>query len=443
MKFKLTHLVLLILFFQASNIFAQGKSICETYHWPENFTINPNKPNEATGTIGTENNNNISFTLKSSNKIMFFDYATGKNSNGAPHAGIDEALNRDLDKLGLSNDKETKDVLNQSKQISTSGRNTDISIEFNSVVKNPVIYITSIGKGSTTGTLNITDIQPAGATIEILKNYTAHNTKFKAENNNKKISANEGGAILKITGEIKSFSYHYDEGSNGGGAQLYFGAYINNCSPDGLIGHWTFEGNNQKKDLMGNFGDLEINGASFDGGKLKVGTRAFAFSKTYSGPKFKEKTLVAWAIVNNGGQQGGSILTIGKPEQNFDFDAIVYGERQTNTWMAGSGWFHRTKDFGALAKETTPQELVKIAISYGTKGNNAYMTIYRNDKKIAEYAMGTLLEWTDANTGVQFGLRHFWNGLPGKPWLDASIEEARIYEGVLTQEQISNLTIVK
>ena len=210
-----------------------------------------------------------------------------------------------------------------------------------------------------------------------------------------------------------------------------------------LIGHWTFEKNNEMKDLMGNFSDLVSNGATVTDGKLKVGANSYAGSRTYTGPNFNEKTLVAWAIVNTGGQQGGSILTIGRPNPNYDFDAIVYGERQTNTWMAGSGWYHRTKDFGKIAEETTPDELVKIAISYGIVNNKAHMTIYRNDEKIAEYTMGSMLEWTKENTGVLFGFRHYFNGLPGKPWLDAQIEEARIYEGVLSQEQISNLTVVK
>ena len=156
---------------------------------------------------------------------------------------------------------------------------------------------------------------------------------------------------------------------------------------------------------------------------------------------FTEKTLVVWTVVYSGGVQGGSVLSLCRPNKNYDFDAIVYGERKPNVWMAGSGWFNRTQDFNTTGIEQTPGKLVKIAISYGLENNKAKVTIYRNDKIIGSYTKGSMLEWSN-NTGVLFGLRHHLDGnnRPGKPWVNALIEEARIYKGVLTAEQIKALT---
>ncbi|MFK7948401.1 MAG: LamG-like jellyroll fold domain-containing protein [Saprospiraceae bacterium] len=206
-----------------------------------------------------------------------------------------------------------------------------------------------------------------------------------------------------------------------------------------LIGHWTFD-SDSLLDLTGNFAPLTRHGdVQVIDGKLKVGNNAYATSKKYTGIAFKEKTLVAWAKIDNPNSGGGSILTVGKPTSNFDFDAIVYAERQAKTWMAGSGWFHRTQDLGSKAQETTPNNVVKIAITYGDNNGNADVKIYRNGELVGAYTKGKMLNWTAGQTGVLFGLRHFFNGLPGKPFVEASIEEARIYSGVLTPEQIKAL----
>ena len=72
-----------------------------------------------------------------------------------------------------------------------------------------------------------------------------------------------------------------------------------------------------------------------------------------------DKTLVSWVSLANTTQQGGSILTI--PDGDRFHDAIVFGERASGKWMAGSDSFHRTQaDQDANAVDTAgPDALVR------------------------------------------------------------------------------------
>lgn len=208
------------------------------------------------------------------------------------------------------------------------------------------------------------------------------------------------------------------------------------------IGHWTFE-NGSRKDKTGNFGDLKLSGAAISNGQLYVGKGTFAQSSTYKGPNIKEKTLVAWATIVDTTNQGGSVLTIGRSRSNYDFDAIVFGERQSKTWEAGSGWYNRTQDIGSRAKITDENlgREVKIAISYGSSQNGQVeVKVYQNDIMIGSYIKGSPLDLSTNKTGVIFGKRHFYGGLPNKPWVDASIQEARVYSGVLTAAELKQLS---
>lgn len=209
-----------------------------------------------------------------------------------------------------------------------------------------------------------------------------------------------------------------------------------------LIGHWTFETGEELVDLEGNFSDLVLNGASVANGALDVGVNAWANATTYSGPSVTEKTLLAWARLDDLTQRGGSILTIDKTNVD-NFDAIVYAEREPNRWMAGSNNFSRTVNPVPGFAETTSGELVQMAITYAIEGTNTRIKIYRNGVEIGNYARPGLPTYSASTTEVLFGLRHDFpnGGLPGNPWVDAKIEEARIYNGVLSQSEIQDLSL--
>lgn len=214
--------------------------------------------------------------------------------------------------------------------------------------------------------------------------------------------------------------------------------------PD-LVGHWTFESGNERNDLTGNFEPVSVIDANIKDGHLNVSNGKWAISNLVSDIQIKERTLVAWAKINNLNVRGGSILSINTGLAQNDFDAIVYAEKEPKKWMSGSGAFGRTENPNnkpASEYEEEVNKLVKITITYAA---NNQIKAYRDNELIGSYTKGNILTYSEGTT-VYFGVRHrLENGqkFPGSPWIDASIEEARIYNGVLTAEQIKNLTMVK
>ncbi len=207
-----------------------------------------------------------------------------------------------------------------------------------------------------------------------------------------------------------------------------------------LIGHWTFEPGAELVDLTGNFSDLVLNGAVIADGALDVGPNAWANTINYSGPIIEDKTLVSWVRMDDLNVRGGSVLTVDRTDIDI-FDAIVYAEVETNRWMAGSNSLSRYQALVPGYAESTTGELVQMAICYRNNNGIASIEVYRNGILIGNYDRGPFASFGSGLTEVVFGQRHtFPNGaLPGNPWVDAKIEEARVYSGCLTQEQIQNL----
>ena len=90
----------------------------------------------------------------------------------------------------------------------------------------------------------------------------------------------------------------------------------------------------------------------------------------------RAKTLEAWVSLDNLQQAGGAAIGI----QTLDggtFDAIVFGERETGCWMAGSDNFSRTQPFRRTGGDRDRQPVVHVAIVYGADGT---ITAYRNGR---------------------------------------------------------------
>ena len=215
-----------------------------------------------------------------------------------------------------------------------------------------------------------------------------------------------------------------------------------------LLGHWTFEKSAksngrlrltaEKKDLIGNFGDIEFSGATISDGKLNLGNNEWALTTGYSGPDVTEKTLVAWAYLDDLDVRNGALLAINQNSSDM-FDAIVYAERQPRRWMAGSSFFKRTQDAVPGFEETETDKLIQMAISYGNDGGQAGIKIYRNGDLIGEYTQGPLETWVADNTEALFGPRALIGGT-AYGWVVARVEDARIYGAVLDQNDIKALT---
>ena len=206
-----------------------------------------------------------------------------------------------------------------------------------------------------------------------------------------------------------------------------------------LIGQWTFEPGSETTDATGNWGDLNLNGATVTGGKLDLNAGSHVLTTSYSGSVISEKTLVAWVEIEDLGVEDGSPISL--QATNVDkFDGIIYAEQQARRFMAGSSNFSRTQAFSPGFEETETGTLVCIAITYQDEAGSLRVSGYRNGQPIGSYLKGSLVSWSDADAEIIFGPRHTQpnNGtLYGS--VDMLLEEARLYNRALTDEEMADL----
>ncbi len=209
--------------------------------------------------------------------------------------------------------------------------------------------------------------------------------------------------------------------------------------PQGLIGHWDFDGSNPKADLTGNWGDLILNSsATITSGKLNVVNGSIARTSSYAGQTINSKTLVSYVSINNLNVRSGSAMTIDRIATD-EFDGIVYAENQLNKWMNGSSIARRTIDLTPGFAETVPNQLVMMAITYeNVADGKVQITLYRNGVSIGSYLANNATSWSAGNAEIIFGARHFNNNtvIGG---IDAKIDEAMIFNRALSASEIASL----
>ena len=212
-----------------------------------------------------------------------------------------------------------------------------------------------------------------------------------------------------------------------------------NVQKDKLIGHWTFEKGVELKELTGHFKQIKLEGASVKDGKLQLGSAKWALATYDKGPDIGPgKTMVVWIYMDDLSVTRGAPLAINKSSADM-FDAIVYAERQPFQWMAGSSHFRRTKDAQPGFKENSNgKDLIQLAISYEDDGGNAHVKIYRKGKKIGDYTKGPIRTWVKGDVEVLFGPRALIGGT-AYGWVVCRVEDARIYNAVLTQAELKGL----
>ena len=207
-----------------------------------------------------------------------------------------------------------------------------------------------------------------------------------------------------------------------------------------LIGHWTFENGAELEDLTGHFGDIDLLDADVKDGKLRIGNNEWAMTTGYKGPDIgPDKTLVTWIYLDDLSITRGATLAVNKSSGDT-FDAIVYAERQPKRWMAGSSHFRRTQDANPGFEEKETGKLIQLAISYEDDGGNTKIMIYRNGDVIGDYTMGPIVSWEAGDVEALFGPRALIGGT-AHGWVIARVEDARIYNAVLDEKEINNLTV--
>ncbi|MEN9675718.1 MAG: hypothetical protein RIS76_1614, partial [Verrucomicrobiota bacterium] len=206
------------------------------------------------------------------------------------------------------------------------------------------------------------------------------------------------------------------------------GAVFSNQLPAPLA-RWSFEGD--LRDAVGTMHGRAEGGAVVRGGRLILnGTNAWVVTEPLPA-NLREKTLEVWVALDRLDQKGGGALTVQTPDSE-NFDSIVFGERETARWIAGSDFFRRTQDVGGPAETAPPGELIHLVVVYGTDHS---ITLYRNGTRHGKgYQHGTLQPFAAGSARVVLGKRHLAAGITA---LAGEIEEARLYARALTEDEVA------
>ena len=212
--------------------------------------------------------------------------------------------------------------------------------------------------------------------------------------------------------------------------------FAQNAQEEHLVGWWLFD---DKKDEIGNWEDITLHGAKIEDGQLVVETGKWAHALDYTGPDITELSLVTWVSLDDYAKTNGSALTLDK-ETADQFCAIVWAERVAKQWMPGSSHFRRTADFPDAVTEKETGDMVFLAITYKDVKKQYEITGYRNGKSLGSFVKGDLRTWPAGDAEAIWGKRHV-NGLNGPGELNAHIEESRIYNVALTEDEIQSLEL--
>ena len=212
--------------------------------------------------------------------------------------------------------------------------------------------------------------------------------------------------------------------------------FAQDAQEEHLVGWWLFD---SKKDEIGNWEDITLHGAKIADGQLVVETGKWAHALDYTGPDITELTLATWVSLDDYAKTNGSALTLDK-ETADQFCAIVWAERVDKQWMPGSSHFRRTADFPDAVTEKPTGDMVFLAITYKDVKNQYEITGYRNGESLGSFVKGDLRTWPAGDAEAIWGKRHV-NGLNGPGELNAHIEESRIYNVALTEDEIQSLEL--
>jgi mono/diheme cytochrome c family protein len=198
------------------------------------------------------------------------------------------------------------------------------------------------------------------------------------------------------------------------------------------LARWSFM--TDARDDLGSLDGILHGGAMVVGGHLRLnGKDAYVETRPLA-HDIRAKTLEAWVSIPDREQRGGGVISIHTPDMQ-EFDAIVYGEREPQKWIAGSSAFQRTKDLIAPVESAPAEAVVHIAIVYAADSS---ITVYRNGEPYAASYMpegpnSTLRTFLSGKSRILFGLRHYGaaNG-----FLNGEIVEARLYDRALTAAQV-------
>lgn len=201
------------------------------------------------------------------------------------------------------------------------------------------------------------------------------------------------------------------------------------------LAEWTFD-----KDLNDTTGKLPLTltgNARIENGALIVDGKSMAQSGSL--PKtLTAKTLEAWVQLDDLKQQGGGVITVQHKDGGL-FDSLVFAEKTSAHWVAGSNFFERSELFEGSAETEAATRPVHVAVVYqadgtirGYREGQPYGRTYRK-------APGATFEADQSQ--ILLGCRH---GSPsGNHGLRARIQRARLYDRALTPEEIAQTSHIE
>ncbi len=196
------------------------------------------------------------------------------------------------------------------------------------------------------------------------------------------------------------------------------------------LARWDFD--QDLRDHQGGLHGKAQGGALVQGGGLSLDGGEACVMTVPLETDLQAKTLEVWVSLANLRQAGGGAISV----QTLDggvFDAIVFGEREPQRWMAGSDGFERYQSFDGPRETEADKRPVQVAIVYGSDGT---ITGYRDGQPYGTaYRVSDPITFKAGAAHVIFGVRH---GAPGgNKMLSGVIQRARLYDRALSAEELA------
>ncbi|MGH9674707.1 MAG: DUF1549 domain-containing protein, partial [Bryobacteraceae bacterium] len=192
------------------------------------------------------------------------------------------------------------------------------------------------------------------------------------------------------------------------------------------VAHWTFDIDG--RDLAGGMHLRALEkGVAIAGGRLRISAKT-ARTETI-GRDIREKTLEAWIAVRKRDGPAPVLRLENEAIRAGASDGIEYVGK-SRRWIASSHGDYRTQHLEAAREESAAEELVHLAVAWAADDS---ITLYRNGRLYGRYRPaletpdGKLQTYGKGVAFVDFGGRG-----------EVEIEEARLYDRVLTDDQIAS-----
>ncbi len=198
--------------------------------------------------------------------------------------------------------------------------------------------------------------------------------------------------------------------------------------PPKPFARWEFD--TGLEDSLGTLHGTAKGNARIEGGALVVdGSESWVETAPLTAP-LKTKTLEAWVQLGTLDQKGGGVIGVQSNDGKF-FDSIVFAERETRRWMAGSNGLVRTKSFGSPEENEAHKQPVHVAIVYHEDGT---ITGYRNGVPHGKPYKTGRHDFPANSSQVIFGMRHRGGG---NNFLNGRIHRAQLYDRALGPDEIA------